>query len=147
MLYGKIWFEAPLSGQKTRSRRPLIVPQANWRGGGPVDIEGEEGGDEVYGGVAGVGLVVARGDTSELLDPLEEVLNQVTPPVHLDVVRDGRFAVRLRRDDSDGAPVDVRQEERLRRRLKADRLLGFQAAFPARECVPHLSFNALITCS
>src|SRR5208283_3400880 len=42
-------------------------------------------------------------DSAELLDSLEGVLDQVTPLVHLGVVRDRRFAIRLRRDDGDGA--------------------------------------------
>lgn len=43
-------------------------------------------------GVAGVGFIVPDGDATELLDPVEEVLNRVT---HLDisVMRDRRFAV------------------------------------------------------
>lgn len=67
-------------------------------------FEGKEGGNEVdRSGEAGVGLVVASGDPAELLEPLEEVFDQVTPFVHLGVVRDRRFAVRLRRNDGQGA--------------------------------------------
>src|SRR5208337_4863450 len=67
-------------------------------------IEGEEGGDEVdRSGEAGVGPVVAGGDTAELFDPLAEVLDQMPPSIHLGVVRDGRFAVGLCRNDRDGA--------------------------------------------
>jgi hypothetical protein len=40
------------------------------------------------GGIAGVGFVIARGDTAELLDLLEEVLDQVAPFVDLLVVGD-----------------------------------------------------------
>ena len=67
-------------------------------------FEGKEGGNEVdRSGEAGVGLVVSSGDPAELLEPLEEVFDQVTPFVHLGVVRDRRFAVRLRRNDGQGA--------------------------------------------
>src|SRR5271166_821620 len=67
-------------------------------------FEGEECGNEVdRGSVAGIGLIVPSGDSAELLDPLEGVLDQVTPLVHLGVVKDRRFAIRLRRDDGDGA--------------------------------------------
>jgi hypothetical protein len=48
-------------------------------------------------------FVVSSGDPAELLEPLEEVFDQVTPFVHLGVVRDRRFAVRLRRNDGQGA--------------------------------------------
>jgi hypothetical protein len=69
-------------------------------------FEGEESGNEVdRGGETGVGLVVASGDPAELLEPLEEVFDQATPFVHLGVVRDRRFAVRLRRNHGQGASV------------------------------------------
>ena len=55
------------------------------------------------GGEAGVGLVVAGGDAAELLEPLEEILDEMAPPVHLGVVGDRRFAVRFGRDDGQGA--------------------------------------------
>jgi hypothetical protein len=68
--------------------------------------ESEEGADEIDGGgEAGVGLVVAGGDAAELFEPLEEVLDQMPPFVHFDVVRNGRLAIRLRRDDGGGAPL------------------------------------------
>ena len=69
-------------------------------------FEGKEGGNEVdRSGVAGIGLVVSSGDTAELLDPLEEVLDQVTPLVHLGVVRDRHFPIRLSRDDGGGGAI------------------------------------------
>ena len=72
-------------------------------------FEGEEGGDEVdCGGKTRIGFVVAGGDATELLHPLEEVFDQVTPFVHLDIVRDRRLAIRLRRDDGDRAAFDQR---------------------------------------
>jgi hypothetical protein len=39
------------------------------------------------GGEAGVGFVVAGGDAAELLEPLETILDQVTPLVLFGVVR------------------------------------------------------------
>ena len=50
-------------------------------------------------------VLSSGGDTAELLDPLEEVLVEVTPFVHLGVMRDRRLAVRLRRDDGGGAAI------------------------------------------
>jgi len=51
-------------------------------------LEGEDGGDEMNGGLeAGVGFVIAGGDTAELFDLLEEILDQVAP---------GRFPASLR---------------------------------------------------
>jgi len=67
-------------------------------------FEGEEGGDEVdCSGKALICLVVSSGDPAELLEPLEEVFDQVTPLVHLGVVGDRRFAIRLRGNDGQRA--------------------------------------------
>jgi hypothetical protein len=52
---------------------------------------------------ARIGFVVSGGDATELLDPLEEVLDEMPPFVHLGVVWDWRFAVGLRRDDGNSA--------------------------------------------
>jgi hypothetical protein len=49
---------------------------------------------------APIGFVVTRCDAPELLEPLETVLNEMPPFVHLGVVRNGRFAIRLARYDS-----------------------------------------------
>src|SRR5262245_19238407 len=57
------------------------------------------------GSVAGRGLVVARGDAPELLEPLKAVLDEVAPLVHLGVMRDRRFAVLLGRNDGDHAAL------------------------------------------
>src|SRR3712207_4845090 len=57
------------------------------------------------GGVAGVGLVVAGGDGTELLQPCEGVLDEVAPAVHVAVEADGGSAVGLGRDHRDGATV------------------------------------------
>jgi hypothetical protein len=68
-------------------------------------FEGKEGGNEVdRSGEAGVGLVVSSGDPAELsLSRWKKFFGQVTPFVHLGVARDRRFAVRLRRNDGQGA--------------------------------------------
>ena len=69
-------------------------------------LEGEEGGDEVDGsGEAGVGFVGAGGEAAELFDPLEEVLDQVSPIIHFCVVGNRRFAIRLGWDHSNSAPL------------------------------------------
>src|SRR3546814_3813089 len=57
------------------------------------------------GGVAGVGLVVARGDAAELLDLLEEVLDQMAPFVHLLIVGDGAGAAGVREDHGERAAL------------------------------------------
>src|SRR4028119_1215639 len=63
------------------------------------------------GGVAGVGLVVAGGDGTELLQLGEGVLDQVAPAVHGAVEADGGSAVGLGRDHRDGATgVKLRPE-------------------------------------
>lgn len=55
--------------------------------------DGEQGSGEIdCGSKAGVGFVVSSGDATEFFDPLEEVFDQVSPLVHLDVMRNGRLA-------------------------------------------------------
>jgi hypothetical protein len=56
-------------------------------------------------------VTVAGGDAPELLDPLEEVLDEMAPLVHLGVVWDRRFAVRLGRDDGNRAAVFERRAQ------------------------------------
>ena len=74
--------------------------------------QGEEGGDEVdRRRETGVGFVVAGGDAAELFDPLEEVLDEMPPLIHLGVVRDRRFAVGLGRNDGDRATVFERRAQ------------------------------------
>ena len=51
------------------------------------------------GGEALIGFVVRCRDAPELLEPLEAVLDEMSPFVHLGVVRNGGFAVRLGRYD------------------------------------------------
>jgi hypothetical protein len=53
------------------------------------------------GSEAGVSFVVAGGDAPELLEPLETVLDEMPPFVHLDVMWDWRFAISLGGNDSD----------------------------------------------
>ena len=87
--------------------------------------QGEEGRDEVErGGVARVGLVIAGGDASELLDALEEVFDEVPPCVHVGVVRYRRFAIGLRRDDGQGAPFVERRPQA----VVVERLVGEESA-------------------
>ena len=57
------------------------------------------------GSEACVGLVVARRDATELFEPLEAIFDQMPPLVHVGVVRDGRLAVVLGRDDGERAPL------------------------------------------
>src|ERR1043166_6094513 len=66
----------------------------------------EEGCSEMNGGSeACVGLVVARGDATELFEPLEAILDEMPPLVHVGVMRDGHLAVILGRDDRERAPL------------------------------------------
>src|ERR1043166_8068087 len=66
----------------------------------------EEGCSEMDGGgEACVGLVVARGDATELFEPLEAILDEMPPLVHVGVVRDGQLAVVLGRDDGERTPL------------------------------------------
>ena len=94
-------------------------------------FEGKEGGNEVdRSGEAGVGLVVSSGDPAELLEPLEEVFDQVTPFVHLGVVRDRRFAVRLRRNDGQGASfIESGAQAVLVERLVGDESIKIDARY------------------
>jgi hypothetical protein len=55
-------------------------------------------------GEAGVGLVAARSDATKLLEPLEAILDEMSPLVQFDIVRDGRLAIALGGDDGEGAP-------------------------------------------
>ena len=57
------------------------------------------------GGVAGIGLVIASGDCSELLQLGEGVLDEMAPAVHVAVEADGGLAVGLGRDHRGGAAV------------------------------------------
>ena len=57
------------------------------------------------GSEACVGLVVARGDATELFEPLEAILDEMPPLVHVGVMRDGHLAVILGRDDRERAPL------------------------------------------
>ena len=57
------------------------------------------------GSEARVGLVVARGDATELFEPLEQILDEMPPLVHVGIVRDGHLAVLLGRDDGERAPL------------------------------------------
>lgn len=57
------------------------------------------------GAEAGVGLVVARGDPPPFLEPLDAILDEMTPFVHLDVMGNGRLAVGLRGNDSQTAAL------------------------------------------
>ena len=66
--------------------------------------QGNEGGGEMDGGgKTGRGLVVTRGNASELLESLKAVFDQVAPLVHLCVMRDRRLTIRLGRNDCYGA--------------------------------------------
>src|SRR5688572_1431832 len=56
-----------------------------------------------HGGEAIVRLFVARGDAAEILDLLEEILDEVTPLIHLLIMWDGRFAIGLRGNDRNRA--------------------------------------------
>jgi len=68
--------------------------------------ESKQRADEIDGsGEAGIGFVVTGGDTAELLDPLEEVLDQVSPLIHFCVVGNRRCAIRLGWDHSNSAPL------------------------------------------
>jgi hypothetical protein len=51
------------------------------------------------GGEALIGFIVTCRDASVLLEPLEAVLDEMSPFVHLGVVRNRGFAVRLGRYD------------------------------------------------
>jgi hypothetical protein len=48
-----------------------------------------------HGSEARVGLLVARGDAPKFLEPLEAVLDEVPPFIHLGVMGDRRFAIRF----------------------------------------------------
>ena len=58
-----------------------------------------------HGSEAGVGFVVAGGDAAKFLEPLEAVLDEMSPLIHLGIVRDRRLAVRLGWDDGEGSPL------------------------------------------
>jgi hypothetical protein len=53
-----------------------------------------DGGSKAY-----VSFIVAGGDAPELLEPLKTVLDEMSPFVHLGIVRDGRFAICLGGND------------------------------------------------
>ena len=68
--------------------------------------ESKQRADEIDGGgEAGIGFVVTGGDTAELLDSLEEVLDQVSPLIHFCVVGNRRCAIRFGWDHSNSAPL------------------------------------------
>src|SRR5258708_39526179 len=63
-------------------------------------LDGQDGCDEMdSGSEAGVGFVVSGGDTTELFDFLEEVLDQVAPFVDFGVIGDACGAAGIWRDD------------------------------------------------
>src|SRR5258708_13751769 len=57
------------------------------------------------GSEAGVGFVVSGGDTTELFDFLEEVLDQVAPFVDFGVIGDACGAAGIGRDDRQSTPL------------------------------------------
>jgi hypothetical protein len=56
-----------------------------------------------HGGVAGVCLVVARCDAPECFEAAEEVFDQMTPLVHVEVARDALGTIGLGRNDGTSA--------------------------------------------
>src|SRR3954469_524407 len=52
-----------------------------------------------HGGIAGIGLVVARGDSAKAFEAAEEVFDQMTPLIHLEVARNVLGTISLWRDD------------------------------------------------
>ena len=56
-------------------------------------------------GEACIGLVVTRGDTTELLEPLEAILDEMPPLIHAGIVRDVRLAIALGRDYGERASL------------------------------------------
>ena len=57
------------------------------------------------GSEACIGLVVARGNATELFEPLEAILDEMPPLIHVGIVRDGRLSVVLGRDDGERASL------------------------------------------
>ena len=57
-----------------------------------------------HGSEACVGFVVAGGEAAKLLEPLEEVLDEMSPFVHIDIMMDRRAAIRLGGDHSKRSP-------------------------------------------
>src|SRR3984893_834973 len=101
----------------------------------------EKGSNEVDGGgEAGIGLVVARGDAAELFEPLEAILDEMPPLVHVGIVRDGRLAVVLGRDDGERAPlVELGTQGIVVERLVADERCELDV------CDQRLDTNAVVT--
>jgi len=75
-------------------------------------------------GITRVGFVVAGGDAPELLDPLEEILDEMPPFVHLGVVWDRCLAIGLGRDDGNGAT----RLERCAQGVVVERLVAEESA-------------------
>jgi hypothetical protein len=64
-------------------------------------------GEMDHGGVALVGLFVACGDAAEVFEAAEEVLDEMTPFVHVEIARNPARPVAFRWDDGTGtAPVE-----------------------------------------
>jgi hypothetical protein len=51
------------------------------------------------GSKACISFIASGGDAPELLEPLESVLDEMSPFVHLGIMRDGRFAISLGGND------------------------------------------------
>jgi len=77
-----------------RSKACGHLPQGNF-----------DGGEIDHRAVALIGFFVSGGDPSECFEITEEVFDEVTPAVGMEVAVDFSFTVRFRRDHGDGSPV------------------------------------------
>src|SRR4051812_18866751 len=66
-----------------------------------------------HGGIAGIGLVVARGDTPKAFEAAEEVFDQMTPLVHLEVARNVLGTISLWRNDGKSTTLIQVSAERI----------------------------------
>src|SRR3954469_1689244 len=66
-----------------------------------------------HGGIAGIGLVVARGDTPKGFEAAEEVFDQMTPLVHLEVARNVLGTISLWRNDGKSTTLIQVSAERI----------------------------------